>query len=381
MELTGQRRMLGVIRGERVDRVPILPPIGWNPLGTPRQIEAGQIKDENFLAVAEWVGKYCDEFVNWPAGNLFDRRFLLVPPEYIETSQEARGGRVHLRFRVKTPKGELTAESVMEAGVSTVWGVEPLLKEEQDVERLLSVPFHFDPPDVSSFFSLREQVGEQALIQFGVSTPMVCVSAALQFERFLEWCASRRDLIERMIETAFERIYVKLEHLLKAGVGPVVWMGGSEQATPPMMSPRFYDELVVAYDSRLIELIHRHGALVHVHCHGRIRGIFDRLLEMKVDLLDPVEPPPDGDIELAEAKVRARGRMVLLGNIEFWELEFARPEEIERRVKAAIEEGGKEGMFLGTSATPIARLSERFRENAIQYMKSGLEYGRRGGGG
>ena len=82
----------------------------------------------------------------------------------------------------------------------------------------------------------------------------------MPFDLFLEWTASNRPLIERMIETVFERIYARLEHLLKAGAIECIWLGGSEQATPPMMSREFYRELVVRYDGRLIELAKRHGA-------------------------------------------------------------------------------------------------------------------------
>ena len=156
------------------------------------------------------------------------------------------------------------------------------------------------------------------------------------------------------------------------------WFGGSEQATPPMMSPRMYDALVAKYDGPLFELVHQHDCYVHVHCHGKISGILDRLVELGVDLLNPVEPPPQGDIEMGEAKRRVDGRITLMGNIEFRDLEFAEPDEIEKKVRHAIEDGGKKHTILYPSARGITDVSERYRENAIRYIEAGLKYGRMG---
>jgi uroporphyrinogen-III decarboxylase len=147
------------------------------------------------------------------------------------------------------------------------------------------------------------------------------------------------------------------------------------------MSPRLYDDLVVRYDQPLIALVHEYGKIAHVHCHGKVREALDKIIAMGADLLDPVEPPPDGDIEFWEAKEKARGKTVLIGNIEFRHLEFATPAEIDAQVREAIQRGGKKGMILGVSATAITSISDRYRDNAIQYIESGLRYGTLNGNG
>ncbi|MFQ6097020.1 MAG: hypothetical protein ACE5O2_04775, partial [Armatimonadota bacterium] len=57
---------------------------------------------------------------------------------------------------------------------------------------------------------------------------------------------------------------------------------------------------------------------------------------------------------------------------------FATPDEIEVLVKPAICDGGKEGMFLYPTATPITSISDRYRDNAIRYIEAGLRYGSTG---
>ena len=44
-------------------------------------------------------------------------------------------------------------------------------------------------------------------------------------------------------------------------------------------------------------------ARIHVHCHGNVGTLLDSFVAMGVDSTDPVEPPPQGDIDIAEAKI------------------------------------------------------------------------------
>ena len=60
-------------------------------------------------------------------------------------------------------------------------------------------------------------------------------------------------------------------------------------------------------DSKGLNVIHDAGRLAWVHCHGKMNPVLDRFIEMGVDCLNPVEPPPMGDILLSDAKRRAGG--------------------------------------------------------------------------
>jgi len=375
--LSSRERILRTARGEPVDRVPVMAPIAWSPLWRITGEEPEWTSDPNYAAVRELAEQHCDELVGFRTDGMFDRRFLLTPQEFIDPRPvEAAGPRRRQVTLVHSPKGVLRTVEEWEVGVRTAWYREPLVKSKEDVGRLLSVPYRFHKPDLCAAFAERDRLGERGVMQVGVSTPMVCVSRLMRFEQFLEWCLTERDLVETLIRIAQERIYERLAWLLDRGAGPVVWFGGSEQATPPMMSPALYDALVVRYDGPLFDLVHAHGCYVHVHCHGRVAGILERLVEMGADMLDPVEPPPQGDIQMDEAKRRVAGRITLMGNIEFRDLEFCTPDEIERKVKAALLGGGLSHTILYCTATPIMSVTGRYRDNAIRYIEAGLRYGR-----
>jgi len=373
--------MLKTMRGESVDRIPIGSPISWSPLA-PKNGRGQTIwdNDPNYQAVLTLVEEHCDSFIN--VGHVgFDRGHLQISRKHIRGESVREGDRVKMTTRIDTPKGELRRVAEREDGVSTVWITEPLLKDKADVERILSVPYEFEEPNYEQFFAERERLGDRGLAQVGVSVPLVSISHMFHFDQFLLWCAAEHATIKRLMDTLFERTHERLERVLEQGVGPAFWFGGSEQATPPMMSPLLYDELSIGYDRKLFDLVHMHDGIVHVHCHGKISGVLDKLAEAGVNFLDPVEPPPQGDITMEEAKMRADGKIVLMGNVEFCDLEFDTREQIDRKVHDAIVPGGKRHMLLYPSATPITPLTDKYRENAIQFIESGLKYGRMEGDG
>lgn len=370
--LSPRERVYRTIQGKPVDRVPIGPPVPWSPLQAQRQ---GWMAHPNYTQVADLCAQYCDAAVRAP-GLHFDRAFLSVAPRFRESRAEKVNGRRVVTHIVHTPDGDLQRVDQTEEGVNTSWNTEPLLKDKQDLERILSVPYEFEPPDLKPYFDLLERVGDRAYVEVGVSSPVVCASAMMDFTQYLEWVVAERETVDRLMRVIFERIQERLEYILKNGVTPIFWVGGSEQATPPMMSPQLYDELVVAYESRMFDMIHHYGGHVHIHCHGKVSGVLEKMIAMGADMLDPVEPPPQGDITISEAKRRAAGRLTLMGNIEFAELEFATQDKIDARVKEAICSVRKDHTLLYPSATAITGLSERHRDNATQYIRSGLDYGR-----
>jgi uroporphyrinogen-III decarboxylase len=74
--------------------------------------------------------------------------------------------------------------------------------------------------------------------------------------------------------------------------------------------------------------------------------------------LDPIEPPPQGDMELRDVRKQAGRQMVLFGNIEASDIENLGPREFEGKVRQALEEGTAgegRGFVLMPSASPYGR--------------------------
>ena len=172
-----------------------------------------------------------------------------------------------------------------------------------------------------------------------------------------------KELINKLMEKAQERIYNNLKRLLKAGAGPVVRFGGAEYATPPLMSNEYFDWLVFQYDSPLMDLCTKLGRKVAVHCHGHIRHALKRFAEMGVTQTDPVEETPDGDINLKEARRITNDRIVLTGYIQMRELYNEDASYIRERVKKIIREAGHDNLIVSTTGTPLEKMTQKLLDN------------------
>ena len=185
--------------------------------------------------------------------------------------------------------------------------------------------------------------------------------------------------IDALLEQAARLIDTWLESVLAAGFGPVFRIFGPEYAAPPVMSLKAFRKYVTAYDRPLIELIHRHGGYVRYHCHGPIRRILDEFLSLGVDLTDPCEGPPSGDIPLHELADRVGRDLILMGNIQLDDIERAGPERIEALVAEAIDAAaGRAPFILCTTAFPFSSPLPAVTEgNLIRFLEAAEKYGGR----
>jgi len=154
------------------------------------------------------------------------------------------------------------------------------------------------------------------------------------------------------------------------------WVG-PEVYIPPLLSPRDFEEFCFRFDKPLIDSIHEAGASVWVHCHGNMSRVLERFVEMGVDVLNPVEPPPMGDITLSEAFAAIGHRMGLEGNIETHDLMTASPERVRELVREAIEAGRGYRFILCPSSgfMPMRLPSPLFIRNLRVFIEEGLSVG------
>jgi hypothetical protein len=374
------------------DRIPIASPIDWSPLDDIAALDPGGFRaDPAFRRIARLVQEHCDPRVPFnrvPCPQVFApysyQRFLEAPEELIEALPPRRISPTRTRTThvLHTPRGDLTWSYDEDEGIETRWDVEKPVHCPGDVEALLSMPFSFRRPESSAFEPFRRHRREMQELSIGgafVNSMVAMLVGVMDYELVLEWVLDRPDLIRRLADEWLERTWAKVDFLLSQGVGPFWHFNGVERATPPMMGPRQWEELVVPYDGEIMRRIRARDpqTRIHVHCHGRVATVLDSWLALGVDSIDPVEPPPQGDIELGDTRRRVGDRMTLFGNIEFAWMEQESAEEIEGHVRRAIADSGKERFFLDISSAPHQRQTPRFTENAERFIMMALEAGAR----
>ena len=346
-----RERYLAAVRGEPVDRVPVhlegIPPESREDLE--------RIEDPARRELAERI--FDEHAATWNVPTYINRHFLTPRQRMHEVRREETAAGVVVTTEIATPRGPLAAIAGTNPQTRTTWQIKYPCESLDDIARIMSVrweiPEGLAPPDMSR---APDDLRERRIVRAGISSPFVCAAGMVSYQYYLELCATERDLVREMTAECERRVLDVLEVILAEGTVEYVWMGGSEWLTPPMASPDIYEEFVQGPESRVIEKCHAAGALVHVHCHGNVRSTIERVVARGGDFFEPVEPPPDGDITLAEAKAIVAGRMTLGGNIEARLLETRPMEEVEAACRAAFE-GGKRRLVLRTTAGPISRIN------------------------
>lgn len=286
---------------------------------------------------------------------LFPRRYMKweTPQEYFEPVSPQWRRLVQI---LHTPAGDLR-RSFMEGleGQSTYCDMH-WLKTREDAERYLSLPPPtFGGPIAEEFAKAQAAVGDAGIVEALLGdNPAGAVAMLFGSETFAMMTITDRDIIHALCQRRMEVLMQLIRYLQQQGVGPYFDLEGWEYVVPPLHSPADFHEFCVRYDKPVLDLIHQGGGLLHAHCHGSIRKVFQGFLEVGVDVLHPFEPPPMGDITAKQAKDAARGRICLEGNIQIADLYERTPDEIRQQTQALIADcfDDRRGLIVCPSASP-----------------------------
>lgn len=366
--MTSKERLMAVLRKQVPDRVPIstYELIGWN-------LQSWENQQPSYQSLMDYIRDKtdCMYMTRVPMVN----RYVI---EHMHTKKWKDGNSTYTRVTILTPKGELTSLHRVDEGINTIWRLERPVKNEDDVEKYLSIPSDPQPVDTSALRQEAEALGEKGILLIDIADPL-CVAAELfEFGQYTIMAYTNPRLFIKLLDKLFDEQMFFLEDMLQKGAGPLFRIVGPEYATSPYLAPEHFHRFVCAYDKRMIRLIHDYGQYARVHCHGRIRQILPHIIEIEADAMDPLEAPPSGDIELSEIKRLYGDRLCLMGNIQLRDLEYAPANDMKAIVKKCIEDGKEGGGFviMPTAApinTPLSSVTER---NYRIMIDSALQYGR-----
>jgi len=361
------------LKGEEIDRVPI------SLYEFDGFYDKWIYNHKEYVEILEYAKGKTDKMYFWAPQSVEPVLFYgMIEREYISRESWRNGKLVYTRVTIETPRGSVSRIIRQDDDVHTSWIVKHFCESLEDASKILSIPYKPWRPNVDSFFRLDEKLGDEGILLGDIADALCLTVGLFGFSRFLKLYMRNREMIFDLMDYFHERVYNYLEHLLKSGAVTIYRICGPEYATPPFLNPREFDRLVVSYDSELVDLIHRYGGYARIHSHGKVKHVLPYIRQMNIDAIDPLEPPPDGDIELGEARRLLGSEVVLIGNIEERLFEIGSKKDIERSVKKAIREGASGGGFiLCPTAMPITTpLRREIQQNIIHYIDCGLRYGR-----
>lgn len=291
-----------------------------------------------------------------PSGSAVGERWHEFFREDTQDDGEARTTRTRLTVAGRT----LTQVTKRERQVNTVWTVEPLLKDAADVEAYLRVPDEVfaERVDVAPLEAEEAALGDRGIVMVDTEDPLCAAAALMRLEDYTVLAFTEPRLFHRLLEKMARRIQPRTAEVSRRFPGRLWRIYGPEYASEPYLPPRLFREYVVRYVAPMIREIHAHGGYARVHCHGRVRNILDMIAGMGTDALDPIEPPPRGDVALREVRERHGRQIVLFGNLEVADIEMLPTPRFAELVKRALDEGTAgegRGFVLLPSASPYGR--------------------------
>jgi len=370
--MNSRERLLAALDLKMADRVPVSTySLG---AGTGHSFE---YSDPSYARLVRVIREKTDRLFEWsPSSN---HRFLhsAHPVEIDETTRREDDATVTERT-VRTPKGDLHQVVKVVDDIHTVWQTEHLCKTIEDVEKALSVPYEPVAYDGTGLHETEAELGDGGILVDDASDALCSVAPLMEFGDYTVWAMTEREHFQKTLDRVHERIMENLRRQLDVCVLPLYRSCGSEYATPPYLPPELFERYVVPYAKDIVELIHSRGAKVRIHCHGKMGRVLDMIAATGVDGIDPCEPPPDGDVELAEVKKRVGDRLCLFGNIELKLLERGTPDDVEAEVKRSMDAAKPGGgyVLLPTSIPYGSPLSEKTEENYLRYIDAALKYGK-----
>lgn len=257
-----------------------------------------------------------------------------------------------------TPKGDLCRSTLVSLKGQPGLHETFLVNNAADAEKYLSLPLPTPQGDVASFFEADAAMGDKGIVDIGLGlNPGGFVAELCGSENFAMLSVTDREVLHQLCERQMKVLLRRLRSLLAHSVGPFFSMAGEEYIVPPLHGPRDFRDFNTRYDKPIIDLVHEAGGRMHIHSHGAMRKVFQGFVDAGVDVLHPVEPPPQGDLPAREAKQWARGKMCLEGNLQIHRLYEGSPDEIREETEQLIADAFDDhrGLIVCPSASPYIR--------------------------
>ncbi len=357
--MTRRERLMATLRGDPVDR----PPVSFYEINgldeNPENPDPFNIYSHpSWRPLIELAREKTDRIV------MRGVAYQSVTPDPIDdlstTASTLRDGSRFTTRTVKAGNRTLTMRTRRDPDVNTVWTEEHLLKDVDDLRAFLEIPVPCSRGDVNPQGVLGAEValGDTGIVMIDTPDPLCLAASLFDMEEYTVIAMTEQALFHRLLERFAATLLPKTEAVAAALPGRLWRIYGPEYASPPYLPPALFREYVCRYVTPMVEAIHRGGGYARIHCHGNLNAILDDIAAMGADGLDPIEPPPQGDVELAYVREHYGKNMVLFGNLEASDIENLPTVQFAENVKRALAEGTSgsgRGFVLMPSACPYGR--------------------------
>jgi hypothetical protein len=367
IQMTRRERLMATLNGLKVDRPAISfyeiggflinpdDPDEYNIYNSPSWRPLLDLSEKSTDIIRMVSPVRAQSHLSWSGSSNVDVRKLFVEEKVWE---ENNSRLTHLTY--KSGGKTLTSLTRRDRDLDTVWTVEPLIKNLDDVKLFLELPDEIfeENIDISHLEEQENKLGDSGIVMVDTEDPVCAAASLFNLEDFTIFALTENELCHRLLEKHARYIHKRIEKTAKEFPGRLWRIYGPEYITEPFLPPVLFDDYVVKYTGPMVGHIKKHGGFVRIHAHGCVKNIMDYIIKMGADAVDPVEPPPHGDVELKYLRKEYGKQLVLFGNIEITDIENMPCEMFREIVKQSVADGTSgdgRGFVLMPSASPYGR--------------------------
>lgn len=164
-------------------------------------------------------------------------------------------------------------------------------------------------------------------------------------ENFLADMAGEPEFAQGILNKIIEKNMVMLENILSIKEIDGVLLGsdwGTQQGL--IMSPSTWEEMIRPGEQKEYDLVHSYGKDVWVHSCGKIDALMPSLVEMGVDVLNPIQPEC---MDISALKSGFGDKITFWGGISTQRtLPYGTPEEVKTEARHARDVLSKNGGYI-----------------------------------
>jgi hypothetical protein len=285
MPLTNRQRMLAVLQGGELDRVPFLQ---YSGLAAP---------DEEIWKL---IGRANMGTLRWS-------RLHRCHTPHCDTVTEPfeREGQKGERGTLRTPVGTLTEEKLFDPALGSAAIRKHFVKTESDLRILLhyfrDMKVH---EDFDTFARDDKLVGDDGLV-------MAWAERTAYQQLWIQWVsieelalfmALQPDLMAELV-AAMEQVHRAVFRVVRKGLDAlsVPLISLPDNITAPMIGEARYRQYCMPMYQELADLIDGTGSRIAIHMDGDLKPLWSAIGESAIDCLDSFSPPPDNDTSPAAA--------------------------------------------------------------------------------
>ncbi len=200
---------------------------------------------------------------------------------------------------------------------------------------------------------VRAQVGDTVSIHGEVFSPFTYLMELFGYENALVALvtdpAKARAWLDRLSEASVAWGVAQARRGVDAVLISSAFAGGS------FISKRMYREFVLPYERRVTDAVKAQGVPVYTHTCGKIGDRLELMADTGTQGIDTLDPPPLGNVTLADAKRVIGDRLFIKGNMNSVALlAYKTPAEVIAEATACLRAGAPGGGYILSTACSVS---------------------------